>query len=544
MRKTNWPPCSLVMSQEPFMSRLPNLPVGDSSFESIRRDNQLYVDKTSHIHRMVDQGKYYFLSRPRRFGKSLTVSTLRCLFEGRRELFEGLWIAEHGEWDWQKHPVILLDFNGISHETPDILKAGLSRNLEMLARRYDLTSDATLLKDRFKELIVALHEKTGQKVVILVDEYDKPLIDHLGKGEAELSIAKDNRDTLKQFFGLIKEGDVTRALRFVFITGVSKFSRVSIFSELNNLTDLTMSRHYAEMLGYTQDELETVFAEYVARFARETGQTAQEIWDMLRLMYNGYRFSEKDVRVYNPFSVLGALQEQAFRNYWFETGTPTFLINLLREQNWYLPRIENMQATTMLFSTYDLEQLQPEALLFQTGYVTIKDIDEDLHIFDYPNQEVKTSFLEMLLHSCTQGLPEPSRFMLLSKHLRREDLAAFMDTVTAIFKDLAYTLETNRDEAYFHTVFYLMVSASGVDARSEVLTCDGRIDLVMHVGERIYIIEFKCNQSADTALAQIKDKGYAQAYRGLGKQIFLLGINFDTQKRNVSEWKTKEDGLG
>jgi len=421
------------------------------------------------------------------------------------------------------------------------LKAGLSRNLELHARRYDLPSDAPLLKDMFKELIIELHEKTGQKVVILVDEYDKPLIDHLGRGEEELGIAKKNRDTLKQFFGVIKDGDVTRALRFVFITGVSKFSRVSIFSELNNLTDLTMSRHYAEMLGYTQDEMETVFAEYVAGFARETGQTAQEIWDMLRLMYNGYRFSERDVRVYNPFSVLGALQEQAFRNYWFETGTPTFLINLLRERNWYLPEIENMQATVSMFSTYELENLQPEALLFQTGYVTIKDIDYGLYFFDYPNQEVKIAFLEMLLHSLTQGLPQSFRFRALAKYLHQEDLSAFMDTVTAIFKDLAYTLETKRDEAYFHTVFYLMVSASGVDARSEVLTCDGRIDLVMHVGRRIYIIEFKCNQSADAALAQIHDKGYAQAYQGLGKKITLLGINFDTEKRNVSEWRVDID---
>ncbi|WP_045223064.1 ATP-binding protein [Desulfonatronum thioautotrophicum] len=521
------------------MTRLPNLPVGDSSFESIRENNQLYVDKTSHLYRMVDQGKYYFLSRPRRFGKSLTVSTLRCLFEGRRELFEGLWIAEHAEWEWRKHPVILLDFNGISHETPERLTASLSRNLEMQARRYDLASETSFLKDRFMELILALHQKTGQKVVILVDEYDKPLIDHLGRGEAELDIAKGNRDKLKQFFGVIKENNVADVLRFVFITGVSKFSRVSIFSELNNLTDLTMSRHYAEMLGYTQEELETRFGEYVANFALETGQTAQEVVDKLRLMYNGYRFSEKDVRVYNPFSVLSAFQEQSFRNYWFETGTPTFLINLLREKNWYLPEIENMQATVSMFSTYELENLQPEALLFQTGYVTIKDIDYGLYYFDYPNQEVKTAFLEMLLHSLTQGLPQASRFRLLAKYLHQEDLSAFMDTVAALFKDLAYTLETKRDEAYFHTVFYLMVSASGVDARSEVLTCDGRIDLVLHVGERIYIIEFKCNQSADAALAQIKGKGYAQAYRGLGKQIILLGINFDTQKRNVSEWKVE-----
>ncbi|WP_028573213.1 ATP-binding protein [Desulfonatronum lacustre] len=526
------------------MSRLPNLPVGKSSFESIRENKDLYVDKTRWIHQMASRGEYYFLSRPRRFGKSLTVSTLRCLFEGRRELFEGLWIAEHGEWEWREHPVILLDFNGISHETPEILMASLQEHIGLVAGANEISIQTTMLKGQFMELIIALHQKTGQKVAILVDEYDKPLIDHLGRGEVELDIAKGNRDKLKQFFGVIKENNVADVLRFVFITGVSKFSRVSIFSELNNLTDLTMSRHYSEMLGYTQEELETRFVEYVTHFARETDQTAQEVLDKLRLMYNGYRFSEKDVRVYNPFSVLSSLQEQNFRNYWFETGTPTFLINLLREKNWYLPEIENMQATEAMFSSYELERLQPEALMFQTGYVTIKDVSGRLYTFDYPNQEVKTAFLEKLLHAYAQNLRDQSRFVLLAEHLLADNLTAFMDTVTAIFKDIAYTLETKRDEAYFHTVFYLMVSASGVDARSEVLTCDGRIDLVVHVGRRIYIIEFKCNQSADAALAQIKDKGYAQAYRGLGKQIILLGINFDTRKRNVSEWKAENDGSG
>ena len=519
------------------MSRLPNLPVGKSSFESIREKRDLYVDKTRLIYQMVSQGEYYFLARPRRFGKSLTVSTLRCLFEGRRDLFEGLWIAEHGQWDWLEHPVILLDFNGISHDTNENLQTSLARTLVKISERNGLIADAPLIKDGFKELILALHEKTGRQVVILVDEYDKPLIDHLGKGEAELNTAIRNRDTLKHFFGVIKDGDVARALRFVFITGVSKFSRVSIFSELNNLSDLSMNRHYAELLGYTQEELENRFADHAACFGRESGTTKQAVLDQLRILYNGYRFSEKDVRVYNPFSVLNALQEHAYRNYWFETGTPTFLINLLQEQNWYPPKIENLHATEALFSTYDLENLRLEALLFQTGYVTIKDIEYGIFTFDYPNQEVKTAFLEMLLQAFTENSQEISRFKLLAEYQREENLNAFMDTVAAVFKSIAYTLETKRDEAYFHTVFYLMVSASGVDVRSEVLTCDGRIDLVMHAGETVYIIEFKCNQNADAALRQIRDKGYAHAYRQPGRKVVLLGINFDTGKRNVGEWK-------
>jgi hypothetical protein len=525
------------------MPRLPNLPVGDSSFESIRRDNQLYVDKTRHLYRMVDQGKYYFLSRPRRFGKSLTVSTLRCLFEGRRELFEGLWIAEHGEWEWREHPVILLDFNGISRDTPENLQRGLDIRLRETAQGYGVDLPELMLVELFRRLILDIHTKTSQKVVILVDEYDKPLIDHLGKGQTGLDIAVSNRTTLKEFFGVIKENKVADVLRFVFITGVSKFSRVSIFSELNNLSDLSMDDDYADLLGYTQEEVEASFPPYIRLLAEKRNEPEQATLEHLRGHYNGYRFSKRDARVYNPFSVLSALQKKDFSNYWFETGTPTFLINLLRERNWYLPEIENMQATMAMFSTYDLENLQPEALLFQTGYVTIKNVSGRLYTFDYPNQEVKTAFLEMLLHTYAQGLRDQSRFVLLAEYLLADNLSAFMDTVAAIFKDLAYTLETKRDEAYFHTVFYLMVSASGVDARSEVLTCDGRIDLVVHVGRRIYIIEFKCNQSADAALAQIRDKGYAQAYQGLGKKIILLGINFDTEKRNVGEWKAEEDGL-
>jgi len=325
-------------------------------------------------------------------------------------------------------------------------------------------------------------------------------------------------------------------LRFVFITGVSKFSRVSIFSELNNLDDLTMNRHYSDMLGYTQEEVETCFTDYVRCFSQEKGLLPETIFEKLKTHYNGYRFSERDVRVYNPFSVLKSLNQMEFKPYWFETGTPTFLVNLLKENNWPLPSIENMQATEAMFSVYEIEWLQLEALLFQTGYVTIKDVEEGLFTFDYPNQEVKTAFLEVLFHTYTRGARGASRFTLLSKYLRIEDIDAFMETMTAIYASIPYPLESKRDEAYFHTIFYLMVSASGVDAKSEVLTYKGRIDLVMEFSDKLYIIEFKCNQSAAAGIRQIHDKGYADPYRQIGKKIILMGINFDMEKRNVLEW--------
>ncbi len=374
-------------------------------------------------------------------------------------------------------------------------------------------------------------------VVVLIDEYDKPLIDHLGKGKQVLEIAKQNRDILKYVLGVLKDGDVSSVLRFVFITGVSKFSRVSIFSELNNLKDITMHEDYADMLGYTEEEMQAYFQPYISIFSQKRGISESEISEKLRLHFNGYRFSEKDIKVYNPFSILKSIDEKAFKNYWFETGTPTFLINLLKEANWYLPKIENMKSSESVFSTYELDNLKPEAILFQTGYITIKDVDERLYTFAYPNQEVKTSLLEHLFYSYAEGIKDGSQFLLLARYLQLEKYDTFFETVMSIFASIPYVLETKRDEAYFHTLFYLMICASGVNARSEVLTCTGRIDLLIEFSDKLFIIEFKCNQSAETAINQIRDKGYDRAFTAKGKPIILMGINFDTEKRNVAEWK-------
>jgi len=524
-----------------MIKQLQTLPIGDSSFESINQNNCLYVDKTKHIYQMLEKGKYYFLSRPRRFGKSLTVSTLRCLFQGKKELFDGLWIVKNINWEWKKYPVITLDFNGITHDTPHNLKLSLKNNLKKIAQKFDTNLSETFLKEQFKELILSLNKKSKAQVVILVDEYDKPIIDYLGKGGKGLEIAKANREILKNFFGVIKDIDVLRVLRFVFITGVSKFSRVSIFSELNNLDDITMNRHYADMLGYTQEELENFFADHISIFAKELNQSTDQVINRLKLEYNGYRFSEKNVSVYNPFSVLKALNEMAYKKFWFETGTPKFLINLLRETNWDIPAIESMQATESVFSVYEIENLQPEALLFQTGYVTIKDVDEGLYSFIYPNQEVKTAFLENLFYSYTNKTKESQRFILLSKFLYKEDFDSFFNTITAIFASIPYHLESKRDEAYYHTLFYLMVCGSGINAQSEIADCTGRIDLLITFSDKIFIIEFKCNQNAHLALKQIREKGYDRKFQDSGKKIMLVGINFDTEKRNISEWKVEKN---
>jgi len=518
------------------------LPIDVQAFEIMRGENYVYVDKTRHISRMITEGRYYFLSRPRRFGKSLLVSTLKCLFQGRKELFEGLWIAEHGEWGWKEHPVILLDFSKIANDTPDNLRLALETQLVQHAEELNIALKTPLLMSKFSELILALRRKTGMPVVVLIDEYDKPIIDHLGKGKERFHIAETNRDVLKGFFGVLKSVELAPILRFVFLTGISRFSKVSIFSELNNLRDMTMNAAYADMPGYTQEEVETCFEPYIKHLAEKLGWSLEQVIATLAQQYNGYRFSEKEIRVYNPFSILNAFEELEFKDYWFESATPSFLIHLLKQEQYEFPEIENLVMIKSM-TTYNLENMAPEVLLFQTGYVTIKEVRNSAYILDYPNQEVKQAFIDHILFSHTPGFHRKTRSQVLRlrEYLEKEDFETFFETMRAIFASIPYDIESKRDEAYFHTIFYLMMSASGMAAQSSVLTCDGRIDLVLTFFDKVYIIEFKCNQSADIAIRQIQEKRYADQYQSGGKKIVLIGINFDTEKRNLAEWKIVRD---
>ncbi|RLC94247.1 MAG: AAA family ATPase [Chloroflexi bacterium] len=517
------------------------LPIGIQSFEVMRTRGFVYVDKTETIHRLVTEGMYYFLARPRRFGKSLLVSTLRCLFEGQRELFEGLWIAEPGRWDWQPHPVVVIDFNQIALDTPEHLHQGLLYQLAQRAAESQLTLTSPSYVSQFGELLTNLHRQSGQPVVVLIDEYDKPLIEHLGKGEAGLAVARANRDILRSFFGVLKGADVADATRFVLLTGVSRFSRVSVFSALNNLNDISMHSAYAALLGYTQTELDTYFAAYLGRLAETMETTVKATTEALARYYDGYRFSRRACKVYNPFSVLAAFNHGELRNYWFETGTPTFLVKLLRERRYALPKLEGLEVDATAFSTFEIDRLTPEALLFQTGYLTIAKVEGEIYTLDYPNQEVKTSFTKALLLAIERIAPDVTSHVLrLSGYLRVGNLDAFFTAMTAIFAAIPYDIETKRDEAYFHTIFYLAMSASGGAAQSSVLTSRGRIDMVVTFPDKVYIIEFKCNQSTETALRQIHAQGYAEPYQGSGKKIVLLGINFGTETRNVEAWAMEE----
>ncbi len=518
------------------------LPIGIQSFEKMRKAGYVYLDKTREMHNLVTGGEYYFLSRPRRFGKSLLVSALRCLFEGKKDLFNGLWIEDR--WEWEKHPIIVIDFNGIMIDTPENFHTSLENTLSDIGAEYGIKLRKQLLKEKFKELILRLREKVGNDVVILVDEYDKAIISHIGLGDERLEIAKRNRDILKEFYGVIKEADVANVTRFVLLTGVSKFSRVSIFSELNNLADITMDARYCTMLGITDEELGNYFAEHMENMSAKHEIRREEVTEKLKDYYNGYRFSKKDIKVYNPFSILRCFDEGDFKNYWFETSTPTFLVNLIKEKDYYVPDIDKLELIEEGFSTYDIENLKIESLLFQTGYVTIRDVNEPFYTLGYPNHEVRQSFTGMLFESASalggKGRTTGIKAVIA---LRDGEIEKFIEGMRSIYSEIAYSLHPRSGqvkENYYHTIFYLVLSMSAVDVNSEVLTSKGRIDLVVEFRDRVYIMEFKCNQSSKAAIGQIKEKGYPEKFLHTGKDIYLVGINFSTGKKNIDDWEIEK----
>jgi hypothetical protein len=520
------------------------LPTSVSDFPQMITGNFVYVDKTRYIYDLVRVPQaYYFLSRPRRFGKSLLVSTLGALFEGKKELFKGLWIENSG-WPWKPHPVVKIDFSEIALADAQVLAKSLLLTLDQIAQQHNLALKSNLLPNQFAELILALAVKFHETVVILVDEYDKPIISHLGKGHGELQIAKEIREVLKSFFGVLKGANVSANLRFVFFTGISKFSKVSIFSDLNNLQELTMHEAYAGLLGYTQEELETCFGDWIAALAESQQTSQEEILQKLRQWYNGYQFTKKNLRVYNPYSILNVFAQRDFKSFWFETATPSFLVNLIKEKNYPLSQIESMEVHELVFSTYELENLAVEALLFQTGYTTILGYDGTLFRLGYPNQEVKTSFMAHLYHNLVEIIDTTlkAQFSRLQQYLAQDEIEKFIATTNAILAAIPYTqihsqAAPEMSENYYHTVFYLMVAASGVLVHTEVLSAHGRMDMAVEFKDKVFVIELKCNQSAAQAIRQIHEKRYHEKYLQSGRKIYLLGINFSTKDRAIADWR-------
>jgi hypothetical protein len=510
-----------------------NLPVNIQTFSDFSEHNYLYVDKTKDIYNLfAEGGKYYFLSRPRRFGKSLLISTLKEIFSGNKELFKGLWIYD--KLEWEKHPVIHLDFLGFQYEGKDELIKTLKYMVNENAQRYGIQLKEKDYEKRFKELIKELSKKNS--IVILVDEYDKPLIDFVDKKE----IASENRNVLKTFFGTIKGAD--EYIKFVFITGVSKFSKVSVFSDLNNLSDITISSAFSTMLGYTEEELLYYFDERIEKMA---GGEKEKLIADIKHWYNGYSWDGKNF-VYNPLSILLLFKEKRFGNYWFSTGTPTFLIKSLRENSVDIKRLENYETTKLLFDSYEIERINVFALLFQTGYLTIKEIKQisrtqDIYRLSFPNEEVRESFLDYLAADYTGKLPNEIGYLVykLQETIVNNNLDEFFTLLKSIFASIHYQIFIREKEAYYHTVIYLLLKLLGVHIKVEVGTNIGRIDGVIETENHIYVMEFKVGKASE-AMEQIKEKKYYEKYLSTPQKIKIIGVGFDSKERNIKEYLVEE----
>jgi len=509
-----------------------HLPIGNHTFESLITGNALYIDKTEYIHNLLKPIKgVYFLSRPRRFGKSLLISTLAALFEGKRELFNGLWIGEQSDYQFEEYPVFQIDLSSPKVYSRTDLENYIIYITDVIAEKHDVKLTQNSYEIRFLELLRKV--SVQNKAVVLIDEYDKPILDNI------YSPARDEiKDSLKGFFAAIKAADPY--LRFVLLTGVTKFSKVSVFSDMNNLLDLSMDRRYATMLGITQAELTYYFADRIELLADEMDMTTEKLLAEIAYWYNGYRFSTKNSHVYNPFSTLLLFEQQEFKYYWFETGTPTFLLELIKQEptRWsqlYEPQIVSEGA----FSTYEVDNLESLPLLFQTGYLTIKDIIRDgvkaFYELDYPNFEVKDSFLTEVVASFTEVTVGDTYIYQMGKYLHAGQVDMMMQSLQVLFASVNYNLHLNY-EKYYQTIFFVIFELLKFKVDAEVTTNKGRIDVVVETDNFIYLFEFKLSGTKEEALQQIKDKHYYQKYLHRGKEIMLIGAAFDQKHGNIDEW--------
>ena len=508
------------------------LPIGIQTFRKIREDNCYYIDKTAYIRRLLDEGTHYFLSRPRSFGKSLFLDTLKEVFEGNEPLFEGLYI--HDRWDWSIHyPVLRLSFGRGNFKVPGYIETNLMAQLDAVERRTGVASDYATGAERFAHMLEALHDQSGQPVSVLIDEYDKPILDALEVPE----IARANRDFLHGLYAVIKDSDAH--VRFTFITGVSKFSKVSLFSGLNNLKDITLDARYSAICGYTDADLDTVFAPELPGLGR----------DQIRDWYNGYSWLG-DEKVYNPFDILLLFDKRKFGAYWFETGTPTFLIETLFKRRVSSLALGEMEGSDELLSTFDVDHIATEALLFQTGYLTITDEfdfgGEPVYQLGYPNREVRQSLNRSLLRYLVRdSTRQMANSVQLYRLLEANDFAGLETLFHAFFASIPYEWYTNNDiadyEGYYASVFYSYFAALGLDITVEDSSSHGRLDMAVLFNNNVYLFEFKVVEmaSAGAALAQLQERRYADKYRGLGQPIYLVAVEFSRETRNLATFEVE-----
>jgi hypothetical protein len=506
-------------------------PIGLQSFREIREGGFVYIDKTEKIHQMVDSGKYYFLSRPRRFGKSLLLDTMSELFSGSEELFKDLWI--HNKWDWNnKNPVIRISFSNIGISTIG-LKGAIEGVLHENANRLHVNLTSTSYDQLFKELITKASNKN--KVAILIDEYDKPVIDYLDN----IPKAEENRTILKSFYSVLKDAD--KHIRLLILTGVSRFSKVSIFSDLNNLEDITLSKHFNNLAGITQYELERNFAGELQELPKVLGMDKSELMENIKNWYNGYSWDGKET-LYNPFSLLSFMKEEAFRNFWFATGSPSFLVNLLKKKREY--NFENVRESDISLGSFQIENPVSGPLLFQTGYLTIKSYNSNsqLYTLDYPNREVKVSLLDNLLSAYREVFPGTSISVTadLRTALEQGDTQGIISQLNAVIGSIPYDHWRADSESIFHIIAHLTFKNIGVDVFTEVHGSKGRADIIVKTTRYIYALELKLDASATEALNQIFEKRYLQSYEADHRKKLAIGIEFSSAQRIIADYRVKE----
>ena len=526
-------------------------PIGIQDFDKIINEGYVYVDKTALIYRLVTEGSIYFLSRPRRFGKSLLVSTLKAYYQGKKELFKGLAI-DSLEKEWAQHPVFHLSFGGENFLLAGSLDAKLESIIACWEEEYGTSPFHTTLGSRFQYVLKAAHQKTGKRAVVLIDEYDKPLLDVIDTGMKttlgcnELLLEEHHRNVLKGFYSVFKEADAD--LQFVLLTGVTKFSQVSVFSGFNQPSDISMDAAYEALCGITEEELYRYFEEPIGALASKHKCTMNEMKERLKKQYDGYHFSDEMVDIYNPFSILNAFAKLRIADYWFATGTPTYLIRLLNHSQENLNELTGKFYDPSQFIDYKADVEKPLPMIFQSGYLTIKDVNMKRNTFllDFPNDEVKKGFVTMVASSYLKTKTETSAWVLdIVDALEAGDLEQFRKLLTSFLADIPYSMrrkETERErERYFHYTFYLLMRMVSVyTTYTEKQQSEGRVDCIIETPDYIYIFEFKLDGTADEALKQIEDKGYDRPYLADPRKLFKTGVVFSSETGTVSDWKVKE----
>lgn len=515
-------------------------PIGIQDFENIRRDGYVYVDKTGLIYKLSHgSGKYIFLSRPRRFGKSLLVSTMEAYFSGKKNLFDGLAIADL-EKDWIQYPVLRFDLTGQSYMKPEDLADTLNAQLVGLGKRYGVAEKAETAASRFRVLIESVFEKTGRPVVVLIDEYDKPIVDNLG----DESLVDTFRRQLQGFYSVMKAKDA--CIKFGFLTGVTKIGRLSVFSGLNNLIDISMEAGYSDICGICEKDLRLYFEESIKELAAANSLSVDDCYAHLAKMYDGYHFRQNSDGVYNPFSLLNTFRTLEFDNYWFETGTPSFLVRYLQQGNFRLENITRNKIPVSVLKGVNSDKPSAITLLYQSGYLTIKAYDpqDRLYTLGYPNKEVEDSFMESLSEYYTPIEKNPDVFSVYQfvEDIRTGAVEMLMRRFTAFFADMDYQIMGD-DELYFQNTMYVMLKLMGQQVQVERHTSNGRIDVLIQTPKYVYIMELKRDKNPDDALDQIDEKGYDWPFLADGRKVFKMGANFSTKNHRLENWKWSQSSI-